>query len=67
MTDLDKTMRYAILHTGIGLIFLSDFIGFYYHNLALTIYFLAAGFVGVFGGIISMAIRRVQNARREKD
>lgn len=67
MTDLDKTMIYAILYTGIGLIFLSDFVGYYYHNFALTIYFLAGGFVGVFGGIIAMAIRRVQNARRKKD
>jgi hypothetical protein len=67
MTDLNKTMIYAILHTGIGLIFLSDFVGYYYHDLALTIAFLAGGFVAVSGGIIAIAVRRAQNARRKKD
>jgi hypothetical protein len=67
MTDLDKTMTYASLYTGIGLIFMSDLVGYYYNDFALTIYFLAGGLVGVSGGIIAMAVRRKQNAQRMKD
>jgi hypothetical protein len=63
MADLKKTMINYCLYLGIALIFLSDFVGFYYHSFVLTVYLLVGGLVAVFGAIAAMAIRRLQRTK----
>jgi hypothetical protein len=63
MTDLDKTMIYACLYLGIALIFLSDFVGFYYHSFVLTVFLLVSGLVAGFSAIVAIAVRRLQRPR----
>jgi hypothetical protein len=70
MTDRYKIVASVCLYLGLALIFLSDFLGFLYHDtipVNIIVYVLVGGLVGVFGGIILLAIRRVQPWRRRHE